>query len=185
MIPTTGAKGRGQMAAVERYPLSDADLRRVLGRDLAIHNYPQLEHMDSIDELFDAKGRCIMLYPNVSPTSGHWVCLMRRPDRIDYQDSYGEAPEGAKRGMGMERREELDIAHPDLTRLLKSSGLPVFYSRVKFQAEGSGTATCGRHAAVRLLYAPYSLEKYKKTVDSSGLTPDEFVCGVIFDRLKK
>ena len=173
------------MAIVERYALSDSDLRRILGRDIAIHNYPELASMSSADEMFDAKGRCILLFPNVSPTSGHWVCLIRRPDRIDYQDSYGEPPEAAKRGMGLERREELDIARPDLTRLLKASGLPVFYSNVKFQSEGSGTATCGRHAATRLLYAPLTLAEYKRTVDSSGLTPDEFVCGVVFDKIKK
>jgi hypothetical protein len=175
----------GGIAKVRKYALSDSDIRKLLGSDIAIHNYPELEHMRSADDLFDAKGRCILLYPNSSPTSGHWVALIRRPDRIEFCDSYGEAPDTQNDDLPTAYLKTLEMDRPHLTRLLRASGLPVFYNRHQFQKESPNVATCGRHAAVRLLYAPYSLEKYKKVIDSSGMAADDFVSGVTYDRLRK
>jgi hypothetical protein len=35
------------------------------------------------------------------------------------------------------------------------------------------------------LYAPYSLQKYASIIKSSGLSPDDFVSGVTYDKLRK
>ena len=40
---------------VKDYPLSDADIRTILGRDISILTYPDLAQMNSIDECFDDK----------------------------------------------------------------------------------------------------------------------------------
>jgi hypothetical protein len=77
------------------------------------------------------------------------------------------------------------VDRPHLTRLLRAAGKPVFYNRHAFQKENPNVATCGRHAAVRLLYAPYSLAQYKKVLDSAGMAPDDFVSGVTYERLRK
>lgn len=179
------SKRKGGIEKVRKYALSDDDLRRLLGADIAIHNYPDLEKMRSIDELFDDKGRAILLYPNSSPTSGHWVALLRRPKKIEFFDSYGDAPDTQNDNLPTSYLETLDAARPYLTRLLRSSGLPVFYNTHGFQKERGDVATCGKHAAVRLFYGPYSLAKYKKVIDSSGLAPDDFVSGVVYSMIKK
>ena len=175
----------GGIAKVRRYALSDTDIRRLLGSDIAIHNYPDLERMSSIDELFDAKGRAILLYPNSGPTSGHWVALLRRPGRIEFLDSYGDAPDTQNDELPTAYLKTLDADRPHLTRLLRASGLPVYYNRHKFQKESPDVATCGRHAATRLLYAPYSLAKYKSIIDKSGMSADDFVSGVVYSLLGK
>lgn len=175
----------GAISRVRKYALSDTDIRRLLGSDIAIHNYPDLEDMRSIDELFDAKGRAILLYPNSGPTSGHWVTLIRRPDKIEFFDSYGDAPDTQNDELPTSYLKTLDADRPHLTRLLRASGLPVFYNQHKFQHESPNVATCGRHAVVRLLYAPFSLAKYKAIIDKSGMSADDFVSGVTYDRLKK
>jgi len=141
--------------------------------------------MSSIDDLFDDKGRAILLFPNNGPTSGHWTALIRRPDSIEFFDSYGDAPEQQKGGMSHSRLEQLDIDRPDLTRLLKASGKPVYYNTYPFQRESPNIATCGRHAAVRLFYAPYPLDEYAKLLDESGYAPDDFVVGLTYDKLGK
>jgi hypothetical protein len=177
---------RGGIAKVKQYPLSDDDLRRLLGSDIKIWRYPQLGDLTSIDQLFDDKGRAIVLFPTFSPTSGHWTALIRRPKGIEFFDPYGDAPDTDQRdGLTRTRLEQLDMDQPYMTRLLRSSGLPVFYNNFGFQKDKASVATCGRHAAVRLLYAPYSLDRYKAIIDSSGLSPDDFVSGITFDKLRK
>jgi len=175
----------GGIAKVRKYALSDGDIRKLLGDDIAIHNYPDLEGMRSADELFDSKGRAILLYPNSSPTSGHWVALLKRPGRIEFFDPYGDAPDHQNDGLPTAYLKTLDVDRPHLTRLLRAAGKPVFYNRHAFQKESPNVATCGRHAAVRLLYAPYSLAQYKKVLDSAGMAPDDFVSGVTYERLRK
>ena len=176
---------RGGIGKVKQYPLGDDDIRKLLGDDIAIHTYPQLGDMNSIAEAFDRKGRAIVLFPNASPTMGHWCCMIRKKDGIEFFDPYGEAPEDQKEGLSQSRMEQLDIARPYLTKLLKASGVPVYYNTHQFQQDKSSVATCGRHCAVRLLYAPFSLDKYADTIEKSGLSPDDFVAGVTYDKLRK
>jgi hypothetical protein len=177
---------RGGINKIKQYPLSDGDIRKCLGNDIKIWNYPQLKDVDNVNDLFDEKGRAIILFPNNSPTSGHWTCLINRQDSIEFFDPYGDAPDTAQKdGMSKGRLEMLDIERPDLTRLLRESGKPVFYNHHQFQKESPNVATCGRHCVVRLLYYPYSLDKYGAIMKKSKMSPDDFVSGVTYDKLRK
>lgn len=182
---SSAKKRKGGIAKVRSYALSDSDLRELLGDNIAIHNYPELERMESIDDLFDDEGRAILLYPNSGPTSGHWVALIRRPDSIHFFDPYGEAPDHQNDDLPTAYLKTLDVDQPFLTRLFRASGLPVYYNKHQFQVESGDIATCGKHCAVRLFYAPYSLEKYKQIIDSSKMAPDDFVSGVVYSMIKK
>lgn len=171
---------------VHQYPLGDDDIRKLLGNDIKIWNYPQLEGLNNIRELFDSKGRAILLFPNITPTAGHWTCLINKGDHIEFFDSYGDAPDTTQRGgLSKKRLEDLDIERPYLTKLLRASGKPVYYNNHTFQSSSPNIANCGRHCVVRLLYAPYSLDKYNSIIKKSGLTADEFVSGLTYDKLKK
>lgn len=175
---------KGGLARVKSYALSDADITKILG-PTQIFPYPDLEKMRSIDECFDEKGRCIILFPNISPTQGHWCCMIRNKKGIEFFDPYGDPPEAQKDGLSESRKEALDIDDPVLTRLLRASGLPVYYNTHAFQKDTADVATCGRHCVVRLLYAPYSLDKYASIIKKSGLSPDDFVSGLTYDKLRK
>ena len=170
---------------VKKYALSDGDLRRLLGRDIKIWNYPELQNLKSADQLFDGKGRAILLFPNSGPTSGHWTALLRRPTMIEFFDPYGDKPEAQKKGLGRNRLEEYDIERPDLTRLLRSSGKPVYYNHHGFQKESPNIATCGRHSAVRLMFGNKTLDDYNDAIEDSGLSPDDFVSKATFEKLRK
>jgi hypothetical protein len=176
---------QGGIARVKEYPLSDGDMRKLLGENIKVQTYPQLGDYESIDEVFDDMGRAILLFPNASPTMGHWTCLINRPNKIEFFDPYGDAPEEQKEGLSKSRLEMLDIERPYLTKLLRASGKPVYYNNHAFQKNKASVATCGRHCAVRLLYAPYTINKYKSIIDKSGLSPDDFVSGITYDKLKK
>jgi hypothetical protein len=176
---------KGGIDDVKEYPLSDTDIRSILGQDISIITYPDLERMSDIREAFDGQGRCVILFPNVSPTMGHWCAMILRRNGIEFFDPYGDAPEEQKEGLSRSRLEALDIDKPLLTKLFRESRLPVHYNTKPFQVDKASVATCGRHAVARLLYAPYSLEKYDKAVRMSRLTPDDFVSGLTYNALKK
>jgi hypothetical protein len=173
------------LGRIKSYPLSDADIRKILGRDIKIITYPDLGKMGSIDEAFDAKGRCIMLYLTENDTTGHWVCMLNKGNKIEFFDPYGDAPEKALESVSEENREALGEDEPLLTRLFRASGKAIYYNTYPFQKEKRDVNTCGRHSVVRCLYAPYSLEKYKKVMDSSGMTPDNFVSALTAEKLGK
>jgi hypothetical protein len=177
--------GQKALKKVKAYPLSDDDIRKVLGVTIKIWNYPNLENLESVDDLFDEQGRAILLYPNNGPMSGHWCCLMNRKNGIEYFDSYGNCPEEPKSEVPQDKLEEWNCDRPFLTRLLKGSGKKVWYNHHTFQVSKGDVATCGRHCCSRLLYAPFSLEKYAGILKKSGLSPDDFVCGLTADKLKK
>jgi len=170
---------------VKDYPLSDGDIRQILGNDISIKTYPDLAKMRSIDECFDSKGRCILLFLTSSPTEGHWCCLLNKKKGIEFFDPYGDKPEKQKEGVPQSRLEALNERQPYLTKLLRASGRPVYYNTHDFQQDKQSINTCGRHCVVRCLYGPYSLNKYKRIVDASGLSPDNFVSGLTYDKLRK
>jgi hypothetical protein len=170
---------------VKDYPLSDGDIRRMLGDDISIKTYPDLAKMRSINECFDSKGRCILLFLTSSPTEGHWCCLLNKKKGIEFFDPYGDKPEKQKEGVPQSRLEALNQSQPYLTKLLRASGRPVYYNTHDFQQDKRSINTCGRHCVVRCLYGPYSLNKYKDIIDASGLSPDNFVSGLTYDKLRK
>jgi len=175
----------GAIERMKDYPLSDGDIRAVLGGDIKLFTYPQLQRLRSADDLFDRKGRCIVLFLTNSPTDGHWCCLMNKKKGIVFWDPYGESPEGVKDEIPESRLKALDMDSPYLTRLLRASGRPVFYNTHCYQKEKVGVNTCGRWCVARLLYSPNTEEYFKRVVDSSGMDPDTFVSGLIAGFLGK
>lgn len=173
------------MEEIKQYALSDEDLYKLLGKELSIITYPQLEEFVDIDQIFDRKGRCMILFLNQSPTEGHWCCLIRKPDSIEFFDPYGDDPEQVRKDTPKPLRQQLEMDRPLLFNLLKKKGIPVYFNSFQFQKNGYNIATCGRHSAVRLFYAPYSLDKYKEIIDSSKMTPDTFVSALTFTKLGK
>ena len=176
---------RGGIDEVKDYPLSDGDIRQILGQDIRILTYPDLGKLKSADQMFDAKGRCILLFLTSSPTEGHWCCLLNKKKGIEFFDPYGEPPGEILDELPKARLEALDQNQPYLARLLRASGKPVYYNTHEFQKDKKSVNTCGRHCVVRCLYAPYSLETYAKVIEKSGMTPDDFVSALTANALGK
>lgn len=172
------------LGAAKEYALSDTDIKSLLG-NVPIITYPELEKYESLDDLFDGKGRAILFFPNASENVGHWTCLIKRRNMIEFFDPYGDAPEEQKDGLSKSRLQQLDIAQPFLSRLMRAERLPIYYNSHAFQSSRDDVATCGRHCVVRLLYQPYSIDKYAAIIRKSGLKPDDFVVGVTYAKLGK
>lgn len=165
----------GGLKQVKAHPLTDSEIRQILGSNISILTNRDLTSKRHIDDIFDNEGRCILLYTPYDPMSGHWTCLLRKADHIEFFDSYGEPPD---------TEEDLGSQPPLLTQLLKQSGMPVFFNKHPFQSDKSDVATCGRHVVCRLLYFPFSLDKYANIIKKSNLSSDDFVSGLTFSKLK-
>lgn len=164
------------LASVRGKPLSDSDMRQLLGKGLPIITNRQLPSVQSADELFDAQGRCVLLYTPDDPNSGHWVCLIRRPESIYFWDPYGERPDIP---------EDLGSAPPVLTHLLQESGVPVFYNTHQYQSQRGDVATCGRWCAARLHYKDMSEKEFQSVIKKFKGSGDDFVSALTYGFIKK
>ena len=129
-------------------PLSDDDLRRVLGDDLKILKYSDLDNYNDLDELLpNPVDYCIILYEE-RLNSGHWVCLCKYDGIIEYFDPYGFKPDRPLKWISMKKRRMLDQDTPDLTHLL---GRERYISNsVKYQDPDDFVNTCGSHCCHRI-----------------------------------
>ena len=164
------------LAKVRAYPLSDADIRKALGSDIRIITNRELGSLRRVDDLFDSQGRAILLYTPEDPTSGHWVCLMKRKDGIYFWDSYGDKPDIAA---------YLGDQPPLLTQILSHAGVPIHYNTHKYQKSGGSVATCGRWCIARLLYSNLDESGFRSVVGKFKGNPDDFVSGLIYAFIKK
>jgi len=170
---------------VRDYSLSDDDIRRLLGKDISLMTYPDLANKKSLNDCFDSKGRCIILFLTEDEHTGHWCCMLKTNKGVEFFDPYGDKPEEQLEDVPQSRLEQMDEAEPYLTDLMRKSGLPIYYNTHAFQKERGDINTCGRHCVARLMFKDKTLEQYKKIIDKSGLSPDKFVSGLTYVGIKK
>ena len=178
------AKDEEEDDEIREYPLSDADIRKLLP-GLKIISYPDLNDVQRIEEVFDDEGRCLILYLTEDEYTGHWVCMIRKGRTIEYFDPYGGIrPDGERKWLSKSKLLELDQYHPRLTELLRQSGAKVNTNPYHFQKTRTDIATCGRHCCCRMAHKHMSLASYKRMIDDSGLSPDDFVSAWTYRVLK-
>lgn len=170
---------------VKSYPLGDDDLKNILGSNINILSYPDLENYEHIDDIFDDEGRCIILFLTENEFTGHWLCLHKDEDGIHYFDPYGKSVDATKKWLSRTKLEQLNQDNPLLINLLKGSGEPVYYNSFDFQDDRKDINTCGRHCAVRLLFKDLSLDEYLQMIEESKLKPDSFVSNITYKIIKK
>jgi hypothetical protein len=183
--PEGVSDGGGFRGGDESYSLSDEDIQRVLG-GVKLFKYPELHKMSSIEDAFDGKGHAMMLYLTEDESTGHWVCMIKRGDTIEYFDPYGGyKPDSERKWLTKEKQEELGQAEPTLSRMIKEGGYKVITNPYHFQREGIDINTCGRHCCSRLLLNHLPLPEYKKMITQSKVPADEFVTLFISQLLHK
>lgn len=138
------------VAAGIQIPISGSDVKELLGDDIKIITYESLSDITHIDDLFDARGRCMLLYLVHSSTSGHWCCLIRNGNDVEFFDPYGGVVDSELKWVPAGLRHELHEDTPVLRTLLASSGVRLTCNQFAFQSPKPEVATCGRHCCLRL-----------------------------------
>ncbi len=165
-------------------PLTGADVKTLLGQDVSIITYDELQSVCQLGDIFDDEGRCMLLYLIGSKTSGHWVCLQDYGQTVEFFDPYGGdgRPDSQLKWVPASKRVELGEDSPLLMKLIRESGKRLKYNKALLQQDSPQVATCGRHSAVRLLRKADPLESYTRWLLSTG-NPDETVAEITYKRL--
>lgn len=177
----------GNKSEIEEYSLSETDIQKMIPT-LKIIPYTALLEARSIDDVLDDKGRLMLLYLTENEMTGHWVCLLnyRNSNIIEYFDPYGNfKPDGEAEWLTAAKLKKLGQSTKKLTQLLKASQYQVKSNAFPFQSDRINMNTCGRHCTTRLYFKNLLLPDYIKLVESTGLTPDEFVCAFTFNLIGK
>ena len=77
-----------RITQVIRKPLSDSDLKHILG-DCKIITYPELAKYNSLDELLPKQYDFVIVLLLETNQSGHWCALLRCSSVFEWFDSYG------------------------------------------------------------------------------------------------
>jgi len=165
-------------------PLDDSEIRKYLP-NVKILTYDMLSSIPNIEALLPRDKSYIFLLYLETPSSGHWVSLMRYGKTIEYFDSYGGKIDEPLLWLPKTDREPLGTSTPYLTRLLNDavSRFKVIYNPISYQSKTDDDInTCGRHSIFRvknLLENGMDLSSYHKYIqgirDREGLSFDEIV----------
>lgn len=155
---------------LEAVALSDADLKRMLGKHASntkIIQYEQLKKYNDMSQLLPNETDCCIVLlqiekPGASPV-GHWITLLNHGTHYEHFDSYGLDPD-----------EELAITHEHshLTDIIKNTKKRVESSSYKLQAKREAVNTCGRHAVVRVLHRELEKPEYTSMLRQVHSNPD-------------
>lgn len=146
-----------------------------------IMKYSELEDYKTIDELIPEKDDYRIILLESEPRVGHWVCLIRKDNILEFFDSYGKTHKGELKYIPKFMNKLLNQPDNYLTRIMKSSPNPIF-STLKLQRENNAVATCGRHVIARILCskAGYDLNDYQKLIKKQSkereMPPDILIC---------
>ena len=168
--------------AIERYPLSDDDVRKVLGKGCKIIRYGDLDQYQTLEQLLPKPIDYVVLLYESRRDRGHWVCVLRYTDVFEYVDSYGVYPDKQLLWTPVKLRHLLDQEEPYLTVLFNRTNNDVIYNTIEYQKMTDDVATCGSHVChrvYRMLYDNMDLHhyyKYMKAIkDKSGYSYDRIV----------
>lgn len=160
---------------LENKALSDTDILNLIDHKANLVTYSQLTKVNNIDQIFGKYNACVILYLT-KKNYGHWCCIIKRGNVIEFFDPYGLKPDEALNfDINPYFREVSNQIFPHLTYLLFKSHKIIEYNDYQFQKFKKDIKTCGRHVAVRLLFKNMPLEIYKKFILSSRFDPDKTV----------
>lgn len=130
-------------------PLSNDEITKYLP-GAKIMRYSNIKKYDNIDSLLNKPvDYAILLYED-KPNKGHWVCVLKYNDMIEYFDSYGGKVDNPLSWNTEDDNLSLD-QRPYLSNLFNKTDKEVIYNPIKYQDDSEDVNTCGRHCVFRIL----------------------------------
>jgi hypothetical protein len=154
------------LARLKKVALSDTQLMGLINNKANIILYPDLWQVDSIDDILNPYGACIIFFESDIKDNarfGHWCLLFKLDDHhLEFFNPYGGYPDDSLKYIPDDLKHSTHQDKPYLSLLLLRSPYDLSYNEYKFQHEAKNIMTCGRHVACRLNNRDLSLEEYHK-----------------------
>lgn len=139
--------------------LTGGELMKLVNNQARVITYPELRRYKTIDDVLGRKGACFLLF-EARPNFGHWCCLIKRGDEIEFFNPYGGYPDDSLKYIPMHYRKISGQRYPLLSHLMDNSRYKLAYNEYKFQKYGKNINTCGRWCALRVLFRDWSLDMF-------------------------
>ena len=149
----------------ELTPLSDSDIKKILGEDTKILEYKDLSNYNDINKILTKDKDFFILLYELKAASGHWTTILKYDNMLEHFDSYGIKPDGELKWISAAVRSNLHEEYPYLTKLLHDSDMDVIYNHTRFQSFKPTISTCGHHCVHRIcrfIHNNLDLDEYTK-----------------------
>jgi hypothetical protein len=164
---------------IQDRPLSTVEIDKITNRTAKVTLFHTIKSMKSVQELFFEFNYHILFYAVEGSDLGHFVGLLYHQDRniVEYFDSYGESMDTIfdSATYEFERCKGVNYLKELLIKDQARYGYKIEQNSVQYQNTRQSTATCGRHACVRIAFQFLNLEQYSKLLLGEKLKPDEIV----------
>jgi len=156
------------LESIETTPVSIGFLKKRLPKTVSVLAHTQLKGKHRSD-VFKGKNAVIVLVPKTGSKRGHYICLVGRPNHIEYFSSLGGSPEAEFAKLG----EPLEIFR-------KLLGKNFIYNRVKLQSGAYNINTCGAWVLARAKLANLKLREFTQLFRRISLqNPDDIVSTLV------
>jgi len=158
-------------------PLSSTDILKALNGKVKIITSDQLYKFDSIDELLEPYNKVVILYIwKVKPCYGHFTCLSKRGDTIDYFDSFGKSIDSVNKELSYEFKSQNHLTYPYLTKLLYDSPYNIEFNENPIQDMKS--SVCGRYVIVKLALSDIPMQVFQQMFSKNTKDNDKLILGL-------
>lgn len=162
----------------EEKALSGSDILKLLNGRTRVMKYSELSKVDDINQLLFGYDSCVILILS-KENYGHWVCLTRNNNILEFFDSYGyfiDDPIYFKNTSKYFRTvNKQDYPHLTYLLLKNSNDYVITYNELVFQKTAPNISTCGRHVVCRIRYKKMDLYEYYDYLKSIGSDLDKVV----------
>lgn len=171
---------------LEDKSLTAEDVIKIVKGKANFITYDELKDIESIDEILEPYGSCIILYLT-EPNYGHFVSLNfvgPSADNLEHFDSYGIVPDDELSEFDIDEEDRINLneEYPYLLQLMYDSPYELSFNEYQFQSKNPNIKTCGRWAAMRTLLKFLPLDDFANIFDNNKLgTPDEIVTALTQD----
>lgn len=159
---------------LKSYAYSGQDILNMVDQKSKIIIYSDLKHYKNIDEVLEPYNNAVILY-ETRPNFGHWVCLTKRGNKIEYFDSYANPPDKPLDYVDEKMKKKLGVQYPYLSKLLSDSKYNIVYNTYQLQKLNKKISNCGRYVGLRVAMQEYPLDQYIKMLKNGKLSPDDAI----------
>lgn len=162
-----------------RILVNDKGATRPAAVDVPLVSYKDLPRHSTIDAVLGPQA-CCFLYWQTHSDFGHWTCLMKQGDTVEYFDPLGTkgGVDSLLEAMTPEWRQKSGQSGPFLSHLLHESGHKVVVNRFPFQKNAKDINSCGRWSGMRLAahFKKINLPTFTSLLSKKiSLNPDEII----------